>query len=79
MRHSSAEFEVIQMCGAWWSIGRVDAFPPEGCGFEYRSSRHVGTLGKSFHHLQLPVAPRRVNSDTVSIAVVGSASERLTL
>jgi len=27
--------------------------------------------------LQLPVALRRVNSDTVSIAVVGSASERV--
>ena len=30
-------------------------------------------------HLQLPVALRRVNSDTVSIAVIGSASERLML
>src|SRR6218665_1686136 len=28
-------------------------------------------------HLQLPVALRRVNSNTVSISVVGSASERL--
>ena len=27
---------------------RVDAFRPEGCGFESRSSRHVETLGKSF-------------------------------
>jgi len=27
--------------------------------------------------LQFPIALRRVNSDTVSIAVVGSASERL--
>ena len=31
----------------------------------------------SLPHLQLPVALRRVNSDTVSIAVVGSTSERL--
>ena len=30
-------------------------------------------------HLQLPVALRRVKSDTVSSAVVGSASERLML
>ena len=30
-------------------------------------------------HLQLPVPLRRVNSDTVSITVVGSASERLML
>ena len=29
-------------------IGRVDAFRPKGRGFESRSSRHVGTLGKSF-------------------------------
>ena len=30
-------------------------------------------------HLQLPVALRSVNSDTVSIAVIGSASEMLML
>src|SRR6218665_2680834 len=35
-------------CGALWRIGRVDAFRPESCGFESRSSRHVGILGKSF-------------------------------
>ena len=35
-------------------------------------------LGQVFH-LQLPVALRRISSDTVSIAVVGSASERLML
>ena len=50
--------------GHWWHIGRVDAFRLEGRGSESRSSRHVGTLGKSF---------------TVSIAVVGSSSERLML
>ena len=31
----------------WWRIGRVDACRSEGCEFESRSSRHVGTLGKS--------------------------------
>ena len=31
-------------------IGRVEAFRPEGCGFESRSSSHVGTLGKSLAH-----------------------------
>ena len=31
---------------AWRRIGRVEAFWPEGRGFESRSSRHVGTLGK---------------------------------
>ena len=30
------------------SIGRVDAFRPDGRWFESRSSRHVGTLSKSF-------------------------------
>src|SRR6218665_1484310 len=39
---------IVISCGAWWHTGRVDAFRPEGRGFEYRSSRHVGTLGKSF-------------------------------
>ena len=34
--------------GEWWLIGRFDAFRPKGRGFESRSSRHVGTLGKSF-------------------------------
>jgi len=40
----------------------------ESMPFESRSSHHVRTLGKSFTY-----------SDTVSIAVVGSASERLML
>ena len=31
-------------------IGRVDAFRPRGHGFDPRSSRHVGTLSKSFTH-----------------------------
>ena len=35
-------------CGMWCRIGRVKAFRPEGRGFEFLSSRHVGTLGKSF-------------------------------
>ena len=34
--------------GAWWLIGRFVAFHPKGRGFESHSSRHVGTLGKSF-------------------------------
>ena len=34
------------MLGTWWRIGRVEAFQPDGRGFESRSSRHVGTLGK---------------------------------
>src|SRR6218665_855114 len=38
----------LHLCGAWWHIGRVDAFQPEDREFESRSIRHVGTLGKSF-------------------------------
>ena len=34
-------------CGSWWLIGRFDAVRPKGRGFESRSGRHVGTLGKS--------------------------------
>src|SRR6218665_2338142 len=37
-------------------------------------SHHARDLGQVLH-LQLPVVLRRVNSDTGSIAVVGSASE----
>ena len=43
---------------AWWHNGRFSALHPEGRRFE--SLRQV-------LHLQLPVAIRRVNSDTVSI------------
>src|SRR6218665_3689119 len=32
----------------WWLIFRVDVYRPKGRGFDSRSSRHVGTLGKSF-------------------------------
>ena len=35
-------------CGMWWSLGWDDDFQPEGRGFDSRSSRHVGTLGRSF-------------------------------
>ena len=45
--HWSLEELLLDMCGTWWRIGRVEAFRPEGPGFESCSSRHVGTLGKS--------------------------------
>src|SRR6218665_887058 len=38
----------IPVCGEWWLIGRVDAYFSKGREFDSRSSRHVGTLGKSF-------------------------------
>ena len=34
--------------GAWWLSGKFDVLRPKGSRFEYHSSRHVGTLGKSF-------------------------------
>ena len=40
----------LNYCGAWWPIGRVNAFCQKGHEFDSRSSRHVGTLGKSFTH-----------------------------
>jgi len=42
--------EEQSLCETWWRIGWVNSFqpePPEGRGFDSRSSRHVGTLGKS--------------------------------
>ena len=36
------------MCVGHGLVGWVDAFRPKGRGFESRSSRHIGTLGKSF-------------------------------
>ena len=44
--------------GVGCPIGSVDAFRPEGRGFESRSSRRVGTLGLVLNS-QLPVALRR--------------------
>ena len=34
----------------WWRFGRVDAFRPKYHESYSRSSRNVGTLGKSFTH-----------------------------
>ena len=36
--------------GRVWRNGRFDACRPKGHGFDSRSSRHVGTLGKFFCH-----------------------------
>ena len=41
---------LLYYVGHVWHISRVDAFRPKGHGFDSRSSRHVGTLGKSFTH-----------------------------
>jgi len=58
------------VCGAWWLIGEFGALPR----FDSHSSRHVDRdLGQVLHS-QLPVALRRVNSDSVN-DVAGSTSE----
>ena len=49
---------MLKVRWVWWLIGRFITFHPKGRGFESHSSRHVGTLGKSFTH---------TNSDTVSM------------
>ena len=45
----SQEFQ-NRNCGTWWRIGWVDSSQPEDRGLDSRSSRHVGTLGKSLTH-----------------------------
>ena len=47
-REVLAKVTLLFILGAWWRIGRVYAFRPEGRGFESRSSRYVGTLRKYF-------------------------------
>src|SRR6218665_1778211 len=65
--HSSDPLKTfVVLCGVWWLSGKFGALRPEGREFESHSSHHVGTLGKSFTR-ELPVALRRVNSDTVSV------------
>ena len=41
---------IRQFVGRVLRIGRVDAFRPKGRGFDSRSSRQVGTFGKSLTH-----------------------------
>ena len=55
---------------ALWLIDRFGAFLPKGRGLESHSSRHVGTLGKSFTHNCL-----RREIPTQYSCCVGSASE----
>ena len=43
-------FKYLNYVGRWWLIGKVDAFRPKGHGFDTRTSRHVGTMGRSFIH-----------------------------
>ena len=47
---------------------RVDAFRPKGHGFDSRSSRHVGTLGKFFTHSACGASTG--NSGTVGLSVL---------
>jgi len=70
-----AEEDSDNKYGVWGLIGEGDALRLKGHGFEFHSSRHVGTLGKPSTRSYL----LHVNSGTVSIAVVRSASKRLVL
>jgi len=45
-----AMLPMLLICGAWWLSCRFGALRPEGHRFESHSSRHIGTLGKSFTH-----------------------------
>ena len=52
------ETQIVIEINCWTSYfvnynGKVDAFRQKGHGFNSRSSRHVGTLGKSFTHSSL--------------------------
>src|SRR6218665_1017969 len=59
-------------CGTWWRIGRVEAFRPEGRGFESRSRPQRRDLGQVLHS-QLPMALRR-ETPAQYPCCVGSAS-----
>ena len=43
-----SEWPPMPLCGAWWRISWVYAYRSKGHGFDSPSSRHVGTLSKSF-------------------------------
>jgi len=49
-RHTTtaAATTTTTISGTWWRLGWDDDFQPESRRFDSRSSRHVGTLGKSF-------------------------------
>ena len=57
--------EAVPDWGTWWRIGWGDYSQLEGRGLDPRSSRHVGTLGKSFTCSCLCASAW--NSDTVSV------------
>src|SRR6218665_3823865 len=53
LRMQGTELNTEPHCPTCWRFGRVDTFRPKGHGFDSRSSRHVGTLSKSFTHICL--------------------------
>ena len=42
-RRMNKSMEYSTICWAWWRIGRVDAFRPDGRGFESRSNHNCRT------------------------------------
>ena len=65
VKHGMSSEHMYSLCGTWWRLGWDDDFQPEGRGFDSRSSRHVGTLGKFFTCSCLCTSPW--NSDTVFV------------
>jgi len=58
-------------CGAWVLSGKFGALRPEARKFESHLRKDLGQV----LHLQLPVVLWRVNSNTVSLLYLESASE----
>src|SRR6218665_1868656 len=50
IQKTTSSLKLKHITRTWWRIDRVEAFQPEDCGFESRSSRHKGTLRKSLTH-----------------------------
>src|SRR6218665_3552849 len=51
--HHLLHGRIVEYIVEWRRIGRVNAFQPEGRGFESCSTCHVGTLGKSFTYSRM--------------------------
>jgi len=62
-----AEFLNVKDRGTWWRFGWVDDFQPDDRGFDSRSYRHVGTLGRSYMYTYSCLCASAWNSDTVSV------------
>ena len=75
------DLSVSRRITSWRLIGRFDAFCSTGRGLESRSSRHVGTLGKSLTHscLWRFDVKLRHSIRAVSVALLSSSGLEYTL